>query len=203
MNFKTLICAALIATLFFRCIPFCLAHPHVFIENSITILFDEKGLAGIRVKWIFDEFFSNMILTDYDRNKNHQLERTEITTIQSEAFNNLVEFDYFTFIKINGHSFQVKYIRDFSAALIGDRLIYEFLIPCHVSGDSAAKEIRISQYDPTYYSRIALDKAQPVLWEGEERFEAHYHIEVNKKEAYYYNQIHPVEVILLFKLKNE
>ena len=167
------------------------------------IIFDDKGISGIKVKWVFDEFFTNMIVTDYDRNKNHQLEHSEITTIQSEAFDNLIEYDYFTFIKIGGQPFQIKQVQDFSASLVNNQLIYEFFIPCPVDGESVIKEMAISQYDPTYYSNEMLNKKQPVVLKSQEGFETRYHIAVNKKEAYYYDQIHPVEVILQFKRKDE
>lgn len=203
MNPKISLYSGLIVILLLLSTPFCFAHPHVFIENSITIVFNNEGLVGIKAKWVFDEFFTNMIVMDYDHNSNNQFERSEITTIQAEAFDNLVEYDYFTSIKIDGQSFQVKQVRNFSASLMDNQLIYEFLIPCSVSGDSVFKEINISQYDPTYYCNITLDKKQPVIYESEKGFESSYRIAMNKKKAYYYDQIHPVEIILQFKKKHE
>ena len=46
------------------------AHPHIFIENTLYLHFNGKGLAGIELKWIFDEIFSSMIISDCDSNKN-------------------------------------------------------------------------------------------------------------------------------------
>jgi len=43
-----------------------LSHPHVFIYNSIKVVFDKKGLVGFRVKWVFDEMFSNMLIYDFE-----------------------------------------------------------------------------------------------------------------------------------------
>ena len=179
------------------------SHPHVFIENKITIIFDQKGLAGIRVKWVFDDFFSNMIACDYDKNHNNNLENSEIELIKNEAFTNLANFAYFTFIKINGKPFQVKYTRDFKAILSSGKLTYEFLIPCHVKASDNLKEIAISQYDPTYYTFLTFTKEQPVSMKGGAGLEISYHIAINLKETYYFGQIHPVDVILKFKLKNE
>ena len=78
MNAKVPISLGLIGILLLMFPPLFYAHPHVFIENRLTIVFDSKGLAGIEVKWVFDEFFSNMIVTDYDQNRNHKLENAEI-----------------------------------------------------------------------------------------------------------------------------
>lgn len=179
-----------------------LSHPHVFIQNTLAIVFDQQGLAGVRVKWVFDEFFSSMIAGDYDRNHNSRLEGSEIKMIEKEAFANLTNFDYFTFIKIEGRPFKVKYIRDFSAALAAGKLIYDFLIPCHVKARSTFKEFIISQYDPSYYTLVVFAKDQPVKVQNGSNFEISYRIAKNLKEAYYYGQIYPVEVILRFKRKH-
>ena len=57
-------------------------HPHVFIDNSISIVFDEHGLAGFGIEWAFDEMFSAMIIHNYDRNKNGKFEAGEIEEIK-------------------------------------------------------------------------------------------------------------------------
>ena len=129
--------------------PATYSHPHVFVVNKITIVFDDQGFSGIRVKWSFDEFFSSMIAGDYDKNRNKKLEKQEITIIKKEAFSYLANFDYFTFIKVDGKPFKVKWVKDFKAALSDGKLTYEFFIPCHVKATSAFKEITIAQYDPT------------------------------------------------------
>ena len=191
-----------VGLLLFVCPLMAFSHPHLFLENCLTIIFDQQGLAGIRVRWVFDEFFSSMMAGDYDRNHNNRLEGSEIKMIEKEAFANLINFDYFTFIKIEGRSFKVKYIRDFSAALAGGKLIYDFLIPCHVKASSTFKEFIISQYDPTYYTLVVFAKDQPVKVQNVSNFEISYRIAKNLEEAYYYGQIHPVEVILRFKRKH-
>ena len=179
-----------------------LSHPHVFIQNTLRIVFDEQGLAGIRVKWVFDEFFSSMIADEFDRNHNSRLERPEVRGIREGAFANLVNFDYFSFIKINGKPFKVEYVRDFSAALAGGKLIYEFWIPCHVKASSTFKQFIISQYDPSYYTRVAFGKDQPVKVISEPRFEISYRIAKNMNKSYYYSQIHPIEVVMRFRRKH-
>jgi ABC-type uncharacterized transport system substrate-binding protein len=178
------------------------SHPHVFIQNTLRIVFDHQGLAGVQVKWVFDEFFSSMIAGEFDQNHNNELERSEIIDLKKGAFANLVKFDYFSFIKINGKAFKVKYVSDFSAALEGGKLIYRFVIPCHVKATTTSKEFIISQYDPTYYTRVAFAKDRPVSLEGASAFEVGYRISKNLKEAYYYGQVHPIEVILKFKRRH-
>jgi ABC-type uncharacterized transport system substrate-binding protein len=203
MNRRVCGALALAAFLLFVAGNVANSHPHVFIQNSLRIIFDQQGLAGVRVKWVFDEFFTSMIADEFDKNHNNKLEKPEITDIERGAFSNLVKFNYFSFIKINGKAFTVKFVRDFSASLARGNLIYTFVIPCHVKAITTFKEFVISQYDPTYYTRVAFAKDRPVSMEGASAFEVRYRISKNMKEAYYYGQIHPVEVILKFKQRDE
>ena len=193
---------ALAAFLLFVSADVSNSHPHVFIQNSLRIVFDQQGLSGVRVKWVFDEFFTSMIADEFDKNHNNKLEKPEIIDIEKGAFANLVKFNYFSFIKINGKAFAVEHARDFSASLAGGKLMYSFLIPCHVKGTTAFKEFVISQYDPTYYTRVAFAEDRPVSLESASAFEVRYRISKNMKEAYYYGQVNPVEVILKFKRRH-
>jgi len=184
--------------------PLTFSHPHIFIVNRLTVVFDDEGLAGIRVKWIFDEMFSSMISVDYDQNHNGHFEESEIKTIHKEAFSYLVNYDYFCFIKIDGKSFKVKYVRDFSASLNNNKkLIYEFLIPCHVKAIPTFKELTIALYDPSYYTAVFFADNKPLSLKNDSKFEIKSSIAQNLKETYYYGMINPWELMLKFRLKNE
>jgi ABC-type uncharacterized transport system substrate-binding protein len=37
------------------------AHPHVFVEYRVALLFGAEGLGGVRFFWTMDEMFSAMI----------------------------------------------------------------------------------------------------------------------------------------------
>ena len=177
------------------------AHPHVFIYSNIVVVFNEKGLTGFKIRWSFDEMFSNMIILDFDKNGNHRFETPEIESIKKSAFSNLHKFDYFTHLKIDGKPFKLNHVTDFSAKIIEDKLVYEFFAPCHVRAIDVSKEVKLSIYDSTFYSSVFLEK-NPVAFESHQLYEVEHQIERNKKEAYYYGQIYPEEITLRFKLKN-
>jgi ABC-type uncharacterized transport system substrate-binding protein len=176
-------------------------HPHVFIDSAVDIVFDEKGLAGFRIRWLFDEMFSSMIRLDFDENRNQRFEPSEIENVKRGAFSNLKKFDYFTHVKINGKLFQVRFVTDFSAEITGGRLVYRFFVPCHVQAIGTFKEVRVSIYDQTFYSHVLLIRHQ-VTCENQEPYEIEHRIEENRAEAYYYGQIYPEEIILRFRREN-
>ena len=42
------------------------AHPHVFIDTGIEVIFDAAGdLAAVQVVWVYDEFYTMLALDDY------------------------------------------------------------------------------------------------------------------------------------------
>ena len=87
------------------------AHPHVFIDSWVTVVFDEKGLAGFNIRWVFDDMFSSMMIMDFDVSKNGRFELPEIKDIEKCGFSNLKKFGYFVHVKIDKKTVQGK-IRD-------------------------------------------------------------------------------------------
>lgn len=200
MKHRVIFSLALIVFVVFVHVPLLAPHPHVFTYSSIKVVFDEYGLAGFEVKWVFDEMFSNMIVHDFDKNRNSHLEPSEIKDIKDGAFSNLKNFDYFIHIKINNKAFKVKFVRDFSAEIKENALIYRFFVPCHVSAGSSFKEVRISIYDISFYCSVFLTK-NSVDFKNTSSYELHHQIGRNKKEAYYYGQVYPEEIIVRFRRK--
>jgi ABC-type uncharacterized transport system substrate-binding protein len=64
------------------------------------------------------------------------------------------DLQLFTFVKIDGRPFAVKFVKDFNAILKDNRLVYEFFIPCHVTAVDTPKKLTIATYDPFYYTAI-------------------------------------------------
>ena len=143
-------------------VPEITAHPHIFIVQRLNVAFDDKGLSGIKVCWHFDDMFAAMVIEEHDVNRNGKFEENEIQTIKEKAFSYIAEYSYFTFIKIDGIPFDVKFIKDFNAVLMNRKLIYEFFIPCHVTASQHAKKITIASYDPSYYTAILFSEKAPV-----------------------------------------
>ncbi|MEA3347905.1 MAG: DUF1007 family protein [Pseudomonadota bacterium] len=177
------------------------SHPHVFLYSTVKVVFDEKGLAGVQVNWVFDEMFSSMMILDFDKNGNRRFEPSEIESVKKGAFENLRKFDYFMHIKIDGKPFKVKYVKDFSAEISKGKMAYRFFVPCHVRAEKSLKEIKLSIYDSTFYSSVSWQK-NPVTFENRHAYEAEHTIKKNRDEAYYYGQVYPEEIILKFRQKN-
>lgn len=177
------------------------AHPHVFIDSWVTVVFDEKGLAGFNIRWSFDDMFSSMMIMDFDTNQNGRFEPSEIKELKKGAFSYLKEFDYFVHVKIGKKPFKVKYVTDFKAETKDNKLIYHFFVPCHVRTDRQWKDVRISVYDEKYYTDILPGKAH-LKFKNQMPFEVRHQLRQNKAEAYFFEQIYPYEATIRFRKKN-
>lgn len=177
------------------------AHPHVFIEQKTTIIFDDKGLAGFKIHWKFDEMFSVMIGEDFDTDKNNILDKTEIATIKEKAFGYIATHNYYLHIKIDDTPFAVKFVKDFNATLSNGNLIYDFFIPCHVAAMKNPKKIILSPYDPEYYSSIYFPDGKHLLIEGTELFTIETKVERDKSTLIYYETVNPLAIFLNFRQK--
>jgi ABC-type uncharacterized transport system substrate-binding protein len=175
------------------------AHPHAFILQRLTLLFDEKGMAGVRVWWKFDDMFASMIIEEHDKNRNGKFEAGEIQTIKDSAFEQISQHNYFTFIRIDSSPFPVKFIKDFKAVIKNQRLVYEFTVPCHVVATVQPKKISVGCYDPTYYSAIFFAKNDPVKIIKGDAFDVQTAIRQDPDTLIYFDMIHPWVLFLEFR----
>lgn len=149
---------------------FAYSHPHIWVDYRLTFLFDQKGLAGIKHHWTFDEMFTEMMLESHDKNKDKKLSSEETKSLKMKAFNNLKEYGYFNHIKIADKEFQVKSVKDFSASIVNGRLVYEFLVPCRVQAEKTAKVVAVSVFDESFYTDLQPATKTPKVLGPPDRF---------------------------------
>ncbi len=181
--------------------PAVFAHPHVFIEQKLKLIFNEEGMEGIHVNWRFDDMFSTMIANDHDANKNDQLEPSEVTQIKEKAFAYIAEYHYFFSVKIDGTPFIVNDVTDFSAELDNGKLIYDFFIPCPVTATKEIKKLIIASYDPNYYSAIYFAEKSPYGFINNDGVEANAVIREDMETLIYFDMVNPWTLFLDFKRK--
>ena len=174
------------------------AHPHIFLDYAVTFVFSDSALEGVRVKWLFDEFYSENIMYDFDSDKNRKLDAEEVKRIEKDSFSNLKNFDYFTYISHGGKKTGVKDVRDFSAEFADECVVFTFFIPFKIPAPDIPDELTLAVYDESYYTDIAHVKDGPVLFENAENMAVDYRIEKDKSYAYYFGDIIPKVIRLSF-----
>jgi ABC-type uncharacterized transport system substrate-binding protein len=152
MTIKRKLSTGLFCILPFLCVsPPAQAHPHIWIKASAALVFEDGKVVGIRHEWVFDAFFSNAIISDFDKNKNKQFDPAEIPTLKKDAFEGLAEFSYFTHAKADGKALKIKGARDFSAEIRKEAVVYRFIALLAEPLDPAKAAFSAGVYDHTYY----------------------------------------------------
>jgi ABC-type uncharacterized transport system substrate-binding protein len=176
-----------------------LAHPHVFIDNRVSVIFDDDGLKGFKHEWIFDEMFSSTIIREFDLDADGKFNEKEIESVLSGAFSNLKEYNYFTDIDINGHRFEIKEFEGFHAVIDSGVLVYEFFLPCEVTASHENQEVTIAVYDPTYFVQVLWASEEPFCFKKASNLEHNYEVFEDEKKSYYYGQILPEALKIKFR----
>ncbi len=178
---------------------FFIAHPHVFIDNRTSVIFDDTGLTGFRHEWTFDEMFSSTIIHEFDLNADGKFDENEIKEVIKGAFSNLKEHNYFTYITINGNQFKIKGFEDFHAEIDSGSMIYYFFLPCEVPATSSNQEVKIAVYDPTYFVQVLWASENPYAFEDTSKLELTCKVIEDEKNSYYYGQIIPEALKIKFR----
>ncbi len=180
---------------------FLLAHPHVFIDNRISVIFNDKGLKGFRHEWVFDEMFSSTIIQEFDLDDNGKFNEKEIKEVIKGAFSNLKEHNYFTDITINGNQFNIKEFEDFHAEIDSGSMIYYFFLPCEVPATTRNQEVKIAVYDPTYFVQLLWASEDPYAFKNTSEVELSHEVIEDEENSYYYGQIIPEALKIKFRKK--
>jgi len=132
------------------------AHPHVYVDASLTFVVDADGLTSVRQNWLFDDIFSKAILADLG------IDEASLATLQGQdvirkgAFAYLSNYEYFTLIESAGRRVPVR-PEGFKASLVQGRLAYEFTVPVNLPLDRL-RDFRVAIFDKDYYTDILLMK---------------------------------------------
>lgn len=139
------------------------AHPHVFVDNSLELVFDAAGLTGVKVRWVFDALSSSQYLMDLDTNGDGTLTREEWIAQRNDISGFLAEEGYYLHVAANGRKIAIPSVTDFMATVEDGMLVYSFFAPLRVP---RGVSMQLAVYDPSYYtdflteeSEIRFDKA--------------------------------------------
>ena len=136
-----------------------IAHPHVFIDATIEVLFDDAGLAeALRIGWTYDELFSMLIIEDRALDPDYDA----VLTTEAEA--KLVGFDMAWDADFPGDTYALMgdlpqallRPQDFSASYADGKItsthLRRFEVPV-VMGDAP---LIVQVYDPGFYTAYAI-----------------------------------------------
>jgi ABC-type uncharacterized transport system substrate-binding protein len=148
------------------------AHPHVFVEHTVTLVMQDGILSGLRFSWVFDEMFSATLRSTFVKGKPERLSKETIAQIEQRAFANLAQFGYFIDLKVNDEPVKVSTVTGFDVMFAKGHAVYQFVVPVDALKPQTRNVVQIAVFDPEYYIDYRFASARPFGIEPADRPDA-------------------------------
>ena len=144
------------------------AHPHVWTDMTIKILFDDNGQAyGLHQTWLFDDYYTAYAVEGTDRDEDGFPDQEELEEIMKVNMEHLKEYGYFTEATFKEDVLKLKPVTDMSTRMVDKRLEMSFVIPFKEPVSVAGSNFSYAIFDPTYYvEMLHAETDTPVIIEG-------------------------------------
>lgn len=141
------------------------AHPHVFVQAQVTVVFDEAGDMGIKLDWYYDDLFSLLVTTDLgiDMDGDLVLTAEEQALLDSQIAAWPPEYAGDLEVAQGGAVLALGEKQDHRMTYVEGLFVETHTRPVPAVPD-ADGAIQIRVYDPSFYT--AYDLRRPVLFEG-------------------------------------
>lgn len=155
------------ASRFLRCLMvalFCLgfarfahAHPHVFADVSLKVLYDGKGFAGIENRWTYDEAYSAGMVAFADKDKNGMFSAPELSALQAAILDPIKKNNYFNYVQAGSDFLKVSRVRDLKASIVKGKLVLDFVTEFSKPAGPDWTMLIIVVSDPSNYIQMTSD----------------------------------------------
>jgi ABC-type uncharacterized transport system substrate-binding protein len=175
------------------------AHPHVWVDMGVELVIEQNTIKGFWAEWSFDEMMTAMVIADVSPGQNNQFSSQSVQRIQRDYFQNLKNYNYFSYVWVDRKAIPINRVEQFQPSLINRRLFYRFFVPINVPIAPSGSEVVISMYDDTYWTDMGFRKNQPVRIRGISPGRVSFRLGLNPSRAYYGGMVQPEEVTFLIR----
>jgi len=124
------------------------AHPHCFVDVYPAI-----NKENITIRWVFDEMSSQMLIMDFDTDRNGKLNEKESGMVYKESFSGLKAFEYYTYFYRKDKKLPTPIADSFMATIEENKVNFYFTMKLP-EGTTAIKF-----YDEEMFSAYVLKEA--------------------------------------------
>lgn len=139
--------AAIVAGLLVGVSSAALAHPHVFVDYSVEYRVKDGAIVGLQLMWRFDDQYSSIVIDSADADHDEKLSPAEIAHLAKRVVPSLEKAHLYTDVTLDGAKWLPRTVRDFSARIDDDRIVYSFAVDL----PHPAHQVTVSTYDAEYY----------------------------------------------------
>ncbi len=144
--------------------PSAFAHPHVFVSVSAEVQYDGAGLmTGVKHRWAFDEMYSASAVLGLDKDGDGKYSREELQELAQLNVESLKEFEYFTFMKIEGDAVAFTDPIDYFVEADDKGLLtLTFTLPAKSPVKHGSLKVDLAIYDPSFFIAFSFAQKDPV-----------------------------------------
>jgi ABC-type nickel/cobalt efflux system permease component RcnA/ABC-type uncharacterized transport system substrate-binding protein len=143
-----------------------LAHPHIFIDAKVTVVFDDAGdVIGLKSDWTFDQAFSAWVIQGLDTNGDRETSPDELQPLADDNMNGLTEFGFYTFAGSGDDLMAFTPVGDQRMTYTGERVTLSYSLKATAPRPVGA-QFELGIYDPEYYVSISFADATDVTLEN-------------------------------------
>jgi ABC-type uncharacterized transport system substrate-binding protein len=144
------------------------AHPHLFATMQTKVMTAADGnVTGLRIRWNFDETYTQFSLEGLDLNNNGAYEPEEIKPLTDENIKSLVESKYFTIAKQKDIELPQGAVTVYGQDILEGKLSLWFELPFATPVDPKAGPIETRIYDPDFFIGFDYVADKPAEVEGQ------------------------------------
>ena len=133
-----------------------LSHPHLFIDTKLNFAIKKNKIDKLHVSWVFDDMNSQILMMDYDTNRDKKLNRKETQRFKKIYFDKLSKKKPFTHIKVDGKKIALaKQMSVFKIEYKKNLFIINFTVD--FKKIKQMKSIDIGFWDEENYTAFSMD----------------------------------------------
>jgi ABC-type uncharacterized transport system substrate-binding protein len=172
------------------------AHPHVWVTDVTTFVFEDRQLVGLHHRWTFDELYSSFVIEEHDLDGDGWFDPAEMEALRQGVFDGFDQVGYFTHLRIDGDAWPLRANEGFQARIEDGVLVYEFTLPLPQPVDPGTADLAVGVYDPEYYVEVLLDEHDPVRFAGLPSGACTFDIREDTEHPIYYGMVFPLAITL-------
>ena len=133
------------------------AHPHVFADVKVKVVYDAKGFAGIENRWVYDEIYSAAMASSADKDNDGKFSADESQDLQTSILGPIEKNNYFNYVLAGSAFLKASRVRDFKASLVKGKLTLDFVVDFSMPAKGDWTMLVVAVADPTNYIQMTAD----------------------------------------------
>lgn len=139
------------------------AHPHLFVDAEVALVYEGETLRAVRLTWTYDAFFSLMLTEDLglDSDMDGQLSEAELEALSAAVLDWPDGYEGDLYVTQEGQPVQLGARQDASVTFEEEQVIESHTRPVTSAAPGGAT---VKVYDPGYYTAYTV--VRPVAVKG-------------------------------------